>query len=83
MFILMTLCKRCHGEWGQLREEVRRAEGDPTMARQDVEKVIRMMQMMKAMMAMRQIMTMMMRATQLGCGEGGKNMGLTGRGIYR
>ena len=30
---------RCHTEWGQLREEVKRAEGDPTMARQDVEKV--------------------------------------------
>jgi len=30
---------KCHTEWGQLREEVKRAEGDPTMARQDVEKV--------------------------------------------
>ena len=33
-----------------MREEVRRAEGDPTMARQDVEKVTRMMAMMKAIM---------------------------------
>ena len=40
---------------------MRRAEGDPTMARQDVEKVMRMMAMMKAMMAMMQMMTMVTR----------------------
>ena len=66
-----------------MREEARRAEGDPTMARQDVEKVMRMMQMMKAMMAMMQMMTIVTRATQLHrTSRRWQNMGLAGVGDF-